>query len=438
MARMVEKLSPTKVQKVTKPGLYGDGAGLWLHVGPTGGKSWVYRFMLDGTAREMGLGPLHTVGLAEARRLAAQCRRQRFAGVDPLAARRQATAARRARAAKAITFKNCAAQYIAANRAAWRNAKHGAQWGATLATYAYPVIGDLSVADVDTGHVTRILETIWTEKPETASRVRGRIEAVLDYAGTHRWREGENPARWRGHLEDVLPDRSKVRKAEHHAALPWSEIGVFMADLERQEGVGALALRFAILTAARTGEVIGARWAEIDMQAAIWTVPEERTKAAREHRVPIAEGALAVLREAAGLRQAGDPFVFPGAKKGKSLSNMAMLALLRRMGRGDFTSHGFRSTFRDWSAETTGYQREVVEAALAHAIPDKVEAAYRRGDLFEKRLRLMGEWAEFCGRTAPVVTGQVLALRGLGASPAAEEARPEPRRAMVTHGPQGT
>lgn len=357
-------------------------------------------------------GPLHTIGLAEARRLTAEYRRQRLAGVDPLAARKAATAVRRTQAAKAITFKNCAAKYIAANRAGWRNAKHGAQWDATLATYAYPVIGDLSVAEVETGHVTRILETIWADKPETASRVRGRIEAVLDYAGTHRWREGENPARWRGHLENVLPKRSKVRRVEHHAALPWNEIGAFMADLEKEEGVGALSLRFVILTAARTGEVIGARWAEIDTQAAI---PRERMKAEREHRVPLPGRSLAVLRLAAGLRSTGDPFVFPGAKKGKPLSNMAMLAVLRRMGRGDLTSHGFRSTFRDWAAETTSYQREVVEAALAHAIPDKVEAAYRRGDLFEKRRRLMDEWAEFCGRAAPTGIGQIAALRGVGA-----------------------
>ena len=417
MPRTVEKLSPLKVQKEKKPGLYGDGAGLWLHVGPTGGKSWVYRFMLDGTAREMGLGPLHTISLAEARQAAAECRKLRLAGIDPIDARVEKRKARRLEAAKAITFKSCAAKYIAANRAAWRNAKHAAQWDATLAAYACPVIGELSVAEIDTGHVTRILEPIWATKPETAARVRGRIEAVLDYARTHRWREGENPARWRGHLENVLPRRSKVRKVVHHAALPWSEIGAFMVKLGKQEGVAAMALRFAVLTAARTGEVIGARWDEIDLLGSTWTVPAGRMKGGREHRVPLPGAAVAVLHEAARLRETGTIVVFPGAKKGKPLSNMAMLVLLRRMGRGDLTSHGFRSTFRDWAAEMTGYQREVVEAALAHAIPDKVEAAYRRGDLFEKRRRLMGEWAEFCGRATSAGIGQVVALRGVGPCP---------------------
>jgi integrase len=268
---------------------------------------------------------------------------------------------------------------------------------------------------IDTGRVTRILEPIWATKSETAARVRGRIEAVLDYARTHRWREGENPARWRGHLENVLPKRSKVRKVAHHAALPWSEISGFMVKLGKQDGVAALALRFAVLTVARTGEVIGARWDEINEPGSIWTLPAERMKGGREHRVPLSGAAVAVLREAAELRETDSIFVFLGAKKGEPLSNMAMLALLRRMGRGDLTSHGFHSTFRDWAAETTDYQREVVEAALAHAIPDKVEAAYRRGDLFEKRRRLMSEWAEFCGRKAPTRTDQVVAMRGTNA-----------------------
>jgi integrase len=410
VARMIEKLSPAKVQKVKKPGLYGDGAGLWLNVGPTGGKSWIYRFMLDGNAREMGLGPLHTIGLAEARQAAAACRRQRLAGIDPIDERNAGRKARRQEAAKAITFKNCAAKYIAANRSGWRNAKHGAQWEATLSAYAYPIIGELSVATIDTGHVTRILEPIWATKPETAARVRGRVEAVLDYAATHRWREGENPARWRGHLENVLPKRSKVRKVEHHAALPWGEMGAFMATLETQEGTGALALRFAILCAARTGEVIGAQWDEIDMKAAVWTVPGERMKSGREHRVPLNDAALAVLREAGRLREGDGTFVFPGGKRGKPLSNMAMLALLRRMERGDLTAHGFRSTFRDWAAET-GQPADLAEAALAHVVGDKTVAVYQRGDLLDRRRKLMTAWAAFCGRKAPAEAGRVVAMR---------------------------
>jgi integrase len=415
MARIIGKLSPAKVKNASKPGLYGDGGGLYLNVGPTGGKSWLFRFMLNGKARAMGIGPLHTIGLAEAREKATAARRLRLDGTDPLDAKHAEKTRRITEAGAAVTFKKAAEGYVRAHRAAWRNAKHAWQWTATLESHVYPVIGDVSVAVVDTGHVTRILEPIWVSKAETAARVRGRIEAVLDYAKVHGWRSGENPARWKGHLQNVLPARNKVSNVEHHAALPWTEIGAFMHDLDGQAGMAALALRFVIVTAARTGEAIGATWAEIDMQAATWTVPAMRMKAGKEHRVPLPDAAIAVLREAANLRQdmSGGAPVFLGGKAGKPLSNMAMLTLLRRMGRRDLTVHGFRSSFRDWAAETTGYQREVVEAALAHMIPDKVEAAYRRGDLFEKRRRLMTEWAEFCGQT-DAFDGNVVGIR-LGA-----------------------
>ncbi len=404
----VGKLSPAKVQKLSVPGMYGDGGGLWLNVGPSGGKSWVYRFMLDGRAREMGLGALHTIGLADARERAMACRRQCLDGIDPLEARDTQKKARRLEAAKAISFRDCAAKYIAANRAAWRNEKHAYQWDATLATYAYPIIGDLPVGAIDTGHVTRVLEPIWSTKSETASRLRGRIESVLNYAATHNWRTGDNPARWRGHLTNVLPKRSKVSTVKHHAALPWREAGKFVSALDAEDGVAALALRFAILTAGRTGEVIGATWAEVDLQHTVWTVPASRMKAAREHRVPLSEGALAVLREAAKLGQEADQPIFPGAKAGKPLSNMAMLALLRRIGRGDLTAHGFRSTFRDWAAET-GQPADIAEAALAHIVGDKTVAAYQRGDLLERRRKLMAAWSAFCAR--PESDGKVVELR---------------------------
>jgi integrase len=396
MARTIEKLSPAKVQRAKRPGLLGDGAGLWLHIGPTGGKSWVYRYMLDGRAREMGLGPLHTIGLAEARELAREARKLCLAGVDPLETRHAARDARRLEAAKAITFKSCAEKFIAANRSGWRNAKHAAQWTATLVAYVYPVIGSLPVAAVDTGHVTRILEPIWSAKPETASRARGRIENVLDYATAHRWRQGENPARWRGHLENVLPKRARVRRVKHHAALPWREIGGFMAGLPAKDGVAALALRFCILTATRTSEVIGARWDEIDAATAVWLISGERTKSGREHRVPLSKDALAILREAAKLRDNDAAYIFPGAKRGTPLSNMAMLALLRRKGRSDLTTHGFRSTFRDWAAEM-GRPADIAEAALGHVLGNRTVAAYQRGDLLERRRRLMADWAKFCG-----------------------------------------
>jgi integrase len=412
MARTIGKLTPAKVKNATKPGLYGDGAGLWLNVGPTGGKSWLFRFMLNGRAREMGLGPLHTIGLAEARERATAARRLRLDGTDPLDARQAEKARKAAEAAAAVTFQKAAEGYVKAHRAAWRNAKHAWQWTATLESHVFPVIGELSVASVETGHVTRILEPIWIRLPETAARVRGRIEAVLDYAKTHGWRSGENPARWKGHLQNVLPARDRVSRVEHHAALPWADIGGFMLDLRGQVGMAALALRFAILTAARTGEVIGAQWSEIEMQGAIWTIPAARMKTGKLHRVPLPDAALDVLREAAklGRTTAPDAPVFAGGNGVRGLSNMAMLALLRRMKRGDLTVHGFRSSFRDWASEVTGYQREVVEQALAHLIPDKVEAAYRRGDLFEKRRRLMADWAAFCASTSPDEMGEVVAL----------------------------
>jgi len=416
MARLINRLSPAAVQNLREPKLYPDGAGLYLHVGPNAGektgKSWVYRYWLDGKSHDMGLGALITVGLAQARDLAAKARWQvRIDGVDIVAAKRADKKAKKAETAKAITFKACAERYIKAHRAGWRNAKHAAQWDATLATYVYPVIGGLSVAAIDTGHVTKILEPIWATKSETATRVRGRIEAVLDYAKTHSWRAGENPARWKGHLQNVLPARSRVAKVEHHAALPWQQIAPFMADLVREEGVAVLALRFAILTAARTGEVIGVRWSEIDTGAAVWTVPEGRMKAGREHRVPLSEAALAVAREAARLREREDPnaFVFPGGKAGKGLSDTALLDLLRRMGRDDLTVHGMRSSFRDWAAET-GQPADIAEAALAHIVGDKTVAAYQRGDLLERRRKLMNAWATFCARV-PAEPGKVVELR---------------------------
>jgi integrase len=397
MARVIGKLTTTKVSNAKLPGLYGDGGGLYLNVGPTGGKSWIFRFMLSGRAREMGLGALHTIGLKEARQKALDCRKQLLDGTDPLEARDAERNARRLNAASAITFSECAKKYIAANRAGWRNGKHADQWENTLTAYAYPVIGSLSVSAIDTGHVTKILEPIWTSKTETASRLRGRIEMILDYARTHRWRTGENPARWRGHLENVLPKRSKVAKVEHHAALPWKEIGSFMPKLTAEEGIAAMALRFAILTCARTGETIGARWPEIDLNGKVWTVPAERMKAGREHRVPLSADAVAILREVAKLKSDDNGYVFPGRKEGQPLSNMAFLALLRRMGRDDITAHGFRSTFRDWAGET-GKPDDIAEAALAHGKGDKVQEAYQRGDLLDRRRRLMDDWAAFCSR----------------------------------------
>lgn len=405
----MSKLNAARMRTLTKPGTYGDGAGLYLQVRGSANRSWLYRFKLHGKPHLMGLGSVDDVSLAEARDAAAAARKLVRQGINPIDQRRTARAEGAVQAG--LTFSQVADAYIAAHEPSWRNPKHRQQWRNTLDTYAVPILGKLPVAQVDVGAVMRVVEPLWREKTETASRLRGRIESVLDYATTRGWRSGENPARWRGHLDNLLPARSKVAKVEHHAALPWREIGSFMAALAEEDGVSALALRFAILTAARTGEVIGARWSEIDLGDAVWTVPAGRMKASREHRVPLSDGAVDVLRQVAKLRTDTrmDGFVFPGGNSGRPLSSMALLMLLRRMERSDLTAHGFRSTFRDWCAEATNYPREVAEAALAHTLGDKVEAAYRRGDLLEKRAKLMREWAQYCSRSA--VVGEVVALR---------------------------
>ena len=391
--------------------MYPDGAGLYLQVTAKGGKSWVYRYMLDGTPRYMGLGPLHTVTLADARIKALEARRLRLAGVDPIKARHDAVIEARLEAARSITFKDAAEAYMEAHKPGWRSAKHAGQWRSTLETYAYPILGPLPVQGVDVALVMRVLEPIWTTKTETASRVRGRIEHVLDWATARGYRLGENPARWRGHLSNLLPQRSKVREIEHYPALPYGEVGAFMVDLRKQEGIGASALAFLILTACRTGEVTGARWGEFNIEEALWTVPAGRVKSGRAHRVPLSPAALAIINAMQTVRttEHGNGFVFPGGKRDRSLSDMALLALLKRMGRSDLTVHGFRSTFRDWAAERTNYPREVAEMALGHAVISKVEAAYRRGDLFQKRRRLMDEWARFCRSGAKA--GEVVAIR---------------------------
>jgi integrase len=289
--------------------------------------------------------------------------------------------------------------YVAAHCAGWKNAKHRQQWENTLVTYVSPVFGPLSVQAIDTDLVLKAIEPIWTEKPETASRVRGRIQVVLDWARARGYREGENPARWRGHLSHLLSDHSKIRRVKHHSALPFAELPRFLADLQLRDGISARALEFTVLTAGRTGETIGATWNEIDLARRIWTIPASRMKAEKEHRVPLSGRAVEILKSLP--REDGNDHVFIGPKAGGPLSNMAMAAVLRRMGRSHITVHGFRSTFRDWAAERTNFPREIVEAALAHAIDNKVEAAYRRGDLFEKRCRLIEAWAKFCGSRRP-------------------------------------
>jgi integrase len=389
------KLSAAKV-KTAKAGMHGDGGGLWLQVGP--GRSWAFRFTLSGKSRQMGLGAVADVPLAQARELATAARVQVKAGIDPIEAREAVRKAEVIAKAAAVTFETAATRYIEAHAAAWRNAKHASQWTATLKTYAYPEIGTSPVGDVDTAGVLAVLEPLWKAgKIETGVRVRGRIEAVLDYAAARGWRpKGFNAATWKGHLSHTLAAPGKARKVAHHPALPWKEMPAFWVDLSARDGVAAMALRFSILTAARSGEVRGALWSEIDMTEAVWSVPGSRMKSGRAHRVPLPAGAQTVLQELVKLfGHAPTDLVFPGMKNGLPLSDMSITAVLRRMGREEVTVHGMRSCFRDWAAET-GKPADIAEAALAHVVGDKTVAAYQRGDLLERRRKLMEDWATFC------------------------------------------
>jgi integrase len=356
----------------------------------------------------MGLGPFHTVGLHDARELARKARQQLLNGTDPLESRRADRAKAALEASKAVTFEAATIAYFDAHQAKWKNAKHRAQFLSTMREYVFPKLGKLTVSDVDLGSVLGVLEPIWPTRTETASRVRGRIEAVLDWATVRNLRTGDNPARWKGHLQHVLPARARLAKPIHHAALPYPEVPEFMAALERRDGVAARALEFTILTAARTGEVIGAQWEEIDLAAKIWAVPGVRMKAGREHRVPLNDRAIQILESVP--KEKGNPFIFIGPRTG-GLSNMAMATVLRRMDRFEITVHGFRSTFRDWAAETTAFPNHVVEMALAHTVGNKVEAAYRRGDLLEKRRKLLAEWGLYCTNVRPKRDGSVYPIR---------------------------
>lgn len=409
MARKTNRLTAVEVTKLVQPGYYCDGGGLYLQVSKSGSKSWIMRYTMAGKPVEMGLGSCLTFTLAEARKRATAQRKLLTDGINPLETKRSDQLARRMAEASIITFDNAATAYIDSNSPAWRNDKHGDQWRNTIATYASPVIGKLPVSKIDTAHVLRILTPIWLEKTETAVRLRGRIEKILDWAKAQGYRSGDNPAAWRGHLDaGLLPAPSKVAETGHHAALPWSEIGAFMASLRAMQGSGARAMEIIILTATRTSEVLNAKWAEIDLDAKLWTIPKERMKSFKEHRVPLSDAVVALLKTIKGEDEVIG-YIFPGKKKDTALSNMTCLATLKRMGRSDITVHGFRSTFRDWVSETTAYPRDVAEMALAHTIEDKSEAAYRRGDLIEKRRAMMADWAVHCGTV--LVAADVVPIR---------------------------
>jgi integrase len=385
------KLTAIHVRNLTEPGRYNDGAGLYLYVNKTGGRAWVFRYRdrITGKHRDKGLGPVADVTLEHARQRAHSCRLQLLDDIDPIEAANVKRAANKLEIARRVSFGECCERYIEAHRAGWRNKKHAAQWTSTLNAYA-ALLMPLPVADVDTALVMKCLEPEWAAKPETMSRVRQRIEAVLAWATARRFRGGDNPARWRGHLEHMLAKRSKIAPVKHRPALAYAEIGVFMAELRGHEGIGAKALELQILTATRPGEAAGAQWAEFDLQAAIWTIPAARMKAAHEHRIPLSAPAIGLLGALARIN--GN--VLPGVK-GKPVTTAASLKLVKTL-RPGLTAHGFRSTFRDWAGDMTGHPREIIEAAMAHRLKDKAEAAYRRGDAFERRVKLMGDWAAFC------------------------------------------
>ena len=409
MARLLERLKPLQVRRLGE-GLHPDGGGLHLQGTGEAGRSWIFRYWVDGRERQMGLGATHTVSLGEAREAAREARRLRSAGLDPIEERRKVEVEQKLERSRSVTFDDAVDAFIEANKAAWGNEKHVKQWKSTLETYATPRIGKLPVGEVETRHVLAVLEPIWQSKTETASRVRGRIENVLDWATVYGHRAGDNPARWKGHLDKILPAKTKVQKVQHHAALPYPELPQFMKRLAKVEGVAARALEFTILTVARTSEVIGAVWSEIDLVKKVWIIPAERMKADREHRIPLSAPAIAILEamharwlevDARRWRGRGAPEqpaeptgpVFFGLRAGKGLSNMSLLKVLKSLKRSDLTTHGFRSTFSDWAAETTNYPGEMIEMALAHKVANKVEAAYRRGDMFAKRHALMNDWA---------------------------------------------
>ena len=386
--------SARSVETVTEIGYHRCDRGLYLQVAGSGTKSWLFRYKspVTGKQREMGLGSLNLVSLASARDIAVECRRQVLSGLDPLEERGRVKRVRLLEQARSITFQEAAEQCIASKKPEWKNAKHAQQWANSLTTYAYPVFGTLSVSDLDTDLVLKAIEPIWISKAETASRVRQRIETVWDWARARKYVEGENPARLRGHIDKILAKTAKVKRVKHHAAVPYKQIATFIIKLRGRKGSSALAMEFMILTAARTGEVRGARWQEIDFTTKVWTIPADRMKAGKEHRVPICKRALEILNSIKSNRNP-DEFVFPGWKTGTGLSDGAMLALLRKMDEGPYTPHGFRSTFRDWAAEEAHqFSNETIELALAHTIKNKAEAAYRRGDQLERRRELMQTW----------------------------------------------
>ena len=412
MVRKAKELSALEVRRLVGPKRHAVGgvAGLYLYLNDKDGSSWVLRVTVGNTREYVGLGPYPEISLAQAREKARDAKELFRQGINPKARRREIASEFLVQKARLKTFKEAASAYIETHGETWKNAKHRAQWSSTLETYAYPLIGDLLVKDVDQGGVLRVLEPIWKTKNETASRLRGRIQTILDWATVRGYREGDNPALWKGRLDKLLPASSKIAPVQHHRALDYRKMAEFMKQLRQQKGVSAKALEFTILCAARSGEVRGATWSEIDLKEKLWTVPAERMKAGREHRVPLNYAAADLLK--ALPKVVGNDHLFPGRNDGP-LSDMALNKVLRDM-KVDAVPHGFRSTFRDWVGEATTFQREVAEQALAHVLENKVEAAYRRGDALDKRREMMNAWASFCAERDVQQLADVFKKSGVG------------------------
>ena len=388
----IEKLTTSKLARILKPGRYGDGGGLYLQVTKRLTKSWIFRYQRRGVEHYMGLGSLHTLDLKEARKAARSARAALAQGNDPLQAR-AAAGQDETPDTNGKTFDECVAAYIVTHRTEWRSKKHCKQWENSLRTYVSPHFGKLRVDQIAASHVLEALEPIWVKLTETASRLRGRIERVLSWAATRGYRKGDNPARWRGCLQELLPDPAKTRKARHHSAMPYQEVGTFCPQLEARTEIAARALSFTILTACRSSESLHARWKEIDFEQRLWTIPGERMKSGRPHRVPLDGAALRILDS---LKGRDTIWIFPGTKPDRPLSESVMRTVLERMDRANVTVHGFRSSFRTWAAERTHYPREMPELALSHAVGSNVEQAYQRSDLIERRRALMRDWAAWC------------------------------------------
>ncbi|MCC3304203.1 tyrosine-type recombinase/integrase [Sneathiella sp. HT1-7] len=407
----MNKLSAVQIKALSGRGRYADGGNLYFQISEFGTKAWIFRFTRNKKSRSMGLGPYPDISLAKAREMAQECREKVRNGLDPIEERKAARQALYADTAKTITFRECADKYIDARSPEWKNIKHLRQWSATLEKYVFPVFGALPVKDVDMGLVLKALEPIWTTKTETASRVRQRIEKILDWAKVRKYREGENPARWHGNLDMVLPSPSKIQKIEHFKALPYEDVAAFVSLLRKKDSYSAMGLELIILTACRTGSLINAKWEDFNFDKKEWIIPAENMKAGKEHRVPLSPAVIAVLEKLLAVRQ--NEYVLPGANGKGHASNMALLQLIKRMGYGGrVTPHGFRSTFKDWASERTAYPNEVSEMALAHSVGNKVEAAYRRGDLFDKRKRIMDDWAEYCSKPESENVNNVIEIRG--------------------------